>query len=194
MSIMNETVVQTTKFNNINNTEFLWNMYYGSHPMADFKSNPAEARGILQFVAQSCKFPGTVVTVDSFMSGQATFDVDQAYELEAFKGLWPESYSTIIPTMWHVPTEIKYDNVIAVGSHSFKYMTLDRYVEAVEHLLKLTCSGGHLVVCMPKLHLQYHRLRYKPVDLIDQLKTRIAATISNSVEFYKDFYLKITNE
>jgi hypothetical protein len=191
---MNEQIVQTTKFNNITDTAFLWNMYYGSHPMVDFKSNPAEATGILQFVAQSCKFPGTVVTIDSFMSGQATFDVDRAYELDAFKDLWPESYSTIIPTMWHVPTDATYDNVIAVGSHSFKYMTLDRYAEAVEHLLKLTRPGGHLVVCMPKLHLQYHRLRYKPVDLIGELRNRVTATVANSIEFHKDFYLEIINE
>jgi hypothetical protein len=169
-------------------------MYYGSHPMVDLKSNPAEATGILQFVARSCKFPGTVVTIDSSMSGQATFDVDQAYELEAFKDLWPDSYPTIIPTMWHVPTDVTYDNVIAVGSHSFKYMTLDRYAEAIEHLLKLTRPGGHLVVCMPKLHLQYHRLRYKPLDLISELRNRVTATISNSVEFHKDFYLEIINE
>jgi hypothetical protein len=169
-------------------------MYYGSHPMVDFKSNPAEASGILQFVAQSCKFPGTVVTIDSFISGQVAFDVDQVYELEAFKDLWPDSGSTIIPTMWHVPTDTKYNNVIAVGGHSFKYMTLDRYAEAVNQLLKLTQPSGHLVVCMPKLHLQYHRLRFKPVDLIGELRNRITATISNSVEFHKDFYLKIINE
>ena len=194
MSIMNETIVQTTKFNNITDTEFLWNMYCSSHPMVDFKSNPTEAMGILQFVGQSCKLPGTVVTIDSFMSGQSAFDVDRVYELEAFKDLWSDSDSTIIPTMWHVPTDTKYDNVIAVGGHSFKYMTLDQYAEAVNHLLKLTRPNGHLVVCMPKLHLQYHRLRFKPVDLISELRNRITATISNSVEFYKDFYLEITNE
>lgn len=194
MFIMNEPIVQTTKFNNVTNTEFLWNMYYGSHPMVDFKSNPADATGILQFVAQSCKFPGTVITIDSFMSGRATFDIDQAYELEAFKAIWTDNHGTIVPTMWHVPTDVEYDNVIAVGGHSFKYMTLDRYAEAVEHLLKLTRPNGHLIVCMPKLHLQYHRLRFKPVDLIGELRNRITATVANSVELQKEFYLEIINE
>jgi S-adenosylmethionine:tRNA ribosyltransferase-isomerase len=83
------------------------------------------------------------------------------------------------------------DNVIAVGTTSFKYKTLSEYANIVEHLLQITQPSGCAVVCLPKLHLIYHRLRYQHKDLPSELSKIISGSIVDSIELDHDFYLKI---
>lgn len=190
---MNEPIVQTTKFNEIDNKDFLWKMYFGTHPVANFDQRPVEATMILKFVCESIKLLGTVVTFDSCLFERAPFNVTMAYELEAYDRLLPDYASTVIPTIWQMPTDKKYDNVIAIGSHSFKYMTIDQYAVAVKHLLNIVNPDGSLIICMPKLHFQYHRLRYQPIELLHLLEERITGSIASSIELEQDFYLEITH-
>lgn len=191
---MNESIVQTTKFDQVTDQDFLWQMYLGSHPLADFTpENQQQATVITNFVCQYRHFPGTTITIDSFLIGPQEFSIYHAYELEAFQPLWQKTDCTIIPTIWHVPPE-QHDRVIAVGTHSFKYMTVEKYVEAVEHLLTRTKPGGHLIVCLPKLHFQYHRLRYQPQDIITEVNKRISGKIVNSLDTAQNFYLDIEHE
>lgn len=188
---MSEPIVQTTKFNEIDNKDFLWKMYFGTHPVADFDQRPIEATVILKFICEAIKLPGTVLAIDSCLFGRVPFNITKSYELEAYNRLLPDYSATVIPTLWHTPTDKTYDNVIAVGSHSFKYMTVDRYAEAINYLLKLVDPDGSLIICMPKLHFQYHRLRYQPIELLRLVGERITGSIANSVELEQDFYLEI---
>jgi hypothetical protein len=191
---MKESIVQTVKFDAKLDKSFLWQNYLWSHPVADFDSNPEQSSQILTFVLQSCHTVGTTVTIDSFLFGRAPFSIDSAYEIKIFRDLWKHTDYTEIDSIYDIPTDRKFDNVIAVGSHSFKYMTVTQYVDIIEYLLRLTKSGGHLIVCLPKLHFQFHRLKYQPHDILTQVNQQISGEIIGSLDTPQNFYLDIKNE
>jgi hypothetical protein len=182
---MNESIVQTTK--EITDDEFLRQSYIRSHLLA----NVELCSELIEFIKQSQK-SGTRVTVDSYLSG--ILDVDRVYEFTMYAHLQKDSTVTIVSDLWAIPVDQTYDNVIAVGLPSFKYKTITEYAECIDHLLKITSHGGILVVCLPKLHLQYHRLQYQTIDIITQLKKLICGTITDLIELEYNFYLKIQNE
>lgn len=181
---MNEPIVQRTK--GIATSKFLQQSYVGSHLLA----NGDYSTPLLEFIIKA-QVPGTVATVDSYLFDTAEITVDQAYELEVFAACWPDSLADIVPDLLAVPVTQEYANVIAVGQWSFKYKTPSEYAEYIEHLLKITQHNGSLVVCLPKLHLNYHRLQYQPQDLITELNKLITGSITESIELGHDFYLKI---
>lgn len=183
---MNESIIKTTK--GFATNEFMWKSYASSHLLANTTHRDFI---VLQEFVKVSQRPGTRVTVDSYLFENFEFAADQAYELEQFAKCWVNSEVTIVPDITAIPVVQQYDNVIAVGTASFKYNTLSEYANCVEHLLRITHPGGCAVVCLPKLHLIYHRLRYQPGDLITELSKIISGSIVNSIELDHDFYLKI---
>ena len=188
---MSEPIIQTTKFDQITDQDFLLEMYIKDHPAINFYDNAEQANQITNFVVESCVQNGTTVAIDSFLINHATLAIDDYYEFDSYKNL--KFFENIICqgifSIYNIPTIKKYDNVIAIGHQSFKYMTVEQYVSMVEYLLKITTDSGNLVICLPKLHFQYHRLRYKPQEIISQINQQLSRNVVSCLETYYDFYL-----
>jgi len=188
MHTINESIVQTTK--EIVDDVFLRQSYARSHLLANVDSC-SESLLLLEFIKRSLT-SGTTLTIDSYLSG--IIDVDQIYEFSEYANLWKDSKVSIVPDLWAIPVNQTYDNVIVVGLPSFKYKTISEYADCIDHLLKITSHAGILVVCLPKLHLQYHRLQFQPVDIVTQVRELVCGTITDLIELEYDFYLKIQHE
>ena len=94
-----------------------------------------------------------------------------------------------------MPTDVMFDNVVLLGSESFKYMTVAEYCETVSKFLDTAIINGNAIVCLPILHLQYHRLRYNEQQIVKKIdQTFVNYSVQDVYQDHTEFYLKITRE
>lgn len=188
MYIMNESVVKNTRPDRVKDFEGNWQRYHATHALARNDTN------LKKFVDANTS-TGTTVSVDSFAP---SVTADLHYEFERNSMIWEhQQYAPVefIKTLNQMPTDVMYDNVVLLGSESFKYMTVPEYCETVCKFLDTVLINGNAIVCLPILHLQYHRLRYdtqQVVKHIDQIL--VDYHIQDVHRDQTEFYLKITRE
>ena len=108
----------------------------------------------------------------------------------------PELFRSLdLKTLNKMPTDVMFDNVVLLGSESFKYMTVPEYCKTVAEFLDTVIINGNAVVCLPILHLQYHRLRYNTQQIVKHIDLTFANySIQDVYRDQTEFYLKITRE
>lgn len=182
---MSESIVSQTRPNDITDIDFLWKMYQNTHPLAD-----TPTRELINFIIDNSK--GQCAVVDSYYETiDSLVNVVGVYELQLYTALWSKDSRVQLIRTIHDSLSTSYDTIIAVGIHSFKYMTLAEYVDTVKHLFNYVRPNGNLIVCLPKLHFQYHRLKYNPYDIVSEVNNLINGHIVKTLETKQNFYLNI---
>lgn len=188
MHTMNESVVKNTRPDLVKDFEGKWQSYYSTHALA--RNN----KDLQQFVDANTR-TGTTVSVDSFAP---SVTADKHYEFERNSIIWEhQKYAPVelIKTLNKMPTDVMFDNVVLLGSVSFKYMTVPEYCKTVAEFLETLIINGNAIVCLPMLHLQYHRLRYNTQQIVKHIdQTFVNYRIQDVYRDQTEFYLKITRE
>jgi hypothetical protein len=159
---MKEPIVKNTRPNEVTEFEGNWMRYQGTHALT--RNNV----GLAQFIKQNTT-TGTTVSIDSFAPQIAA---TRYYEFERNRVIWEhQSYDPVdfVQIADQLPQDGGYDNVIWLGAESFKYMTVAEYCEYVSSVLASQLTTGNAIVCLPLLHLQYHRLRYNTQQIIKHI-------------------------
>jgi hypothetical protein len=74
-------------------------------------------------------------------------------------------------------------------------MTVPEYCKTVADFLDTLIINGNAVVCLPILHLQYHRLRYNTQQIVKHIdQTFVNYSVQDVYRDQTEFYLKITRE
>ena len=188
MHIMNESVVKNTQPDLVKDFEGNWQRYHATHALTRNNTD-------LQKFVDANTSTGTTVAVDSFAP---SVTADRHYEFERNSMIWEhQQYAPVefIKTLNKMPTDVMYDNVVLLGSESFKYMTVPEYCKTVAEFLDTVIINGNAVVCLPILHLQYHRLRYNTQQIVKHIDLTFANySIQDVYRDQTEFYLKITRE
>jgi hypothetical protein len=159
---MNESIVKNTRPDAVAEFEGNWMRYQATHALS--RNNA----GLEQFVKQNTS-TGTTVSIDSFAPRVVA---TCHYEFERNRIIWEhQSYDPVefVKVAHKLPDNSGYNNVVWLGAESFKYMTVPEYCEYVSSVLDCQLTTGNAIVCLPLLHLQYHRLRYNTQQIIKHI-------------------------
>jgi hypothetical protein len=185
---MNESVVKNTQPGLVTDFEGNWQRYSATHALARNNTD------LKRFVDANTGI-GTTVAVDSFAP---SVTADKHYEFERNSIIWEhQKYEPVelIKTLNKMPTDVMFDNVVLLGSESFKYMTVPEYCKTVADFLDTLIINGNAIVCLPILHLQYHRLRYNTQQIVKHIdQTFVNYSVQDVYRDQTEFYLKITRE
>jgi hypothetical protein len=147
-----------------------WRFYKRCHPLAT--EYPAARHGhygpIMNFV-QQCLMPGSVAVIDSFAPAVALIHpVARWVELDSFETVtrpWsPEIANTIFPDYWG-----KYTTVVMLGEQWAKYRTPEQFAQLAGNYQEWLQPTGRLIICMPVTHMIYHRLKFGPDQVLQQV-------------------------
>lgn len=185
---MNESVVKNTRPDSVAEFQGNWQRYQATHALT--RNN----LGLEQFIANNTQ-TGTTVSIDSFAP---RVTATRHYEFERNRMIWEhENYDPVefVKVAHKLPLDTVYNNVVWLGSESFKYMTVPEYCQYVSTVLDLYLSTGNAVVCLPILHLQYHRLRYNSQQIIKHIDETFGSYIIQDVYYdATECYLKIKRD
>jgi hypothetical protein len=164
---MNESIVKNTRPDSVAEFDGNWMRYQATHALS--RNNV----GLEQFVKQNTS-TGTTVSIDSFAP---RVTATQHYEFDRNRIIWEhQSYEPVefVQVAEKLPANGGYNNVVWLGAESFKYMTVLEYCQYVSSVLDSQLTTGNAIVCLPLLHLQYHRLRYNTQQIIKHIDSTFA--------------------
>ena len=188
MHTMNESVVKNTQPNLVKDFEGNWQRYHATHALSRNNTD-------LKRFVDANTVTGTTVAIDSFAPGVTA---DKHYEFERNSIIWEhQKYAPVefIKTLNKMPTDVMFDNVVLLGAESFKYLTVPEYCKTVSEFLDTAIINGNAIICLPILHLQYHRLRYNTQEIVKKIdQIFVNYSVQDVYRDQTEFYLKIIRE
>jgi hypothetical protein len=170
-------------------------VYRQTHQLARdyYKIKKHRASKLLPWVLSHMQDKSTLL-LDSFYPALVDhFTQADYYEYDYQKNVFRDSEVKFIKN----PTEItqRYDQVIVLGERPFKYQTTDQYTQSILSYFPMMKERAVMLTCLPMLHHCFHRLKYQPNDIINQIDQSLNAfgyRVETHITITYSWFLKLS--
>lgn len=196
MSTINEPLISTTRPNHRYDQRWRtdWFLYRQTHQLARdyYKIKQGRTTELLPWLLNNTANISTL-SLDSFYPALVThFDQIDCYEYCYHENLFRDTQRKLCQNPQQITQ--KYDQLLVLGEQNFKYQTTAQYTQLLLKYFDLLNNKGVIIICLPMLHHCFHRLRYQPQDVLNQINLALAEknyAISDHTILNYCYFLKI---